>query len=70
MLAAGGGKTTMMRVLAEELEPTTGDLVKSSKSLRIAFLRQEFVDELDMNRGLKDELLASFTRENALLQVQ
>ena len=35
------------QVLAGDLEPTTGEVVKSSKNVRVAFLRQEFVDELD-----------------------
>ncbi len=43
----GGGKTTQLKVLAGELEPTTGEVIKSSKNVRVAFLRQEFVDELD-----------------------
>ena len=42
--ANGAGKTTQLRILAGELEPTTGDVVKSSKDLRVAMLRQEFVD--------------------------
>jgi ATP-binding cassette subfamily F protein 3 len=59
----GGGKTTQMRILAGEIEPTTGEVTKSSKDLRIAFLKQEFVDELDFGRSLKDEFRSVFKEE-------
>ena len=48
----GGGKTTQLRVLYGEQEPTAGNVVKSAADLRIAFLRQEFVDELVPSRTL------------------
>eukprot|EP00953_Heterococcus_sp_UTEX-ZZ885_P024348 13324-Heterococcus_DN1.PRE.3 len=37
----GGGKTTQMKILAGELEPTTGEVILSAKALRVAFLKQE-----------------------------
>lgn len=64
----GAGKTTQLRILAGELEPTTGDVVKSSKDLRVAMLRQEFVDELVPTRTLREELLSVFEEENKILQ--
>lgn len=42
-------------------------MVKSSKDLRVAFLRQEFVDELVMERSLKEELTSVFTDEAKIL---
>ncbi|CAB1109843.1 ABC [Ectocarpus sp. CCAP 1310/34] len=63
----GGGKTTQVKILAGDLEPTAGEVIKSSKDLRVAFLRQEFVDELVMERSLKDELISVFTEEAAIL---
>jgi ATP-binding cassette, subfamily F, member 3 len=63
----GAGKTTQIRILAGELEPTTGDVVKSSKDLRTAVLRQEFVDELVPERTLREEFLSVFVEENAIL---
>lgn len=63
----GGGKTTQVKILAGELQPTAGEVVKSSKDLRVAFLRQEFVDELVMERSLKDELISVFTEEAQVL---
>lgn len=52
-----------MKILAGELEPTTGEVIKSSKDLRVAFLRQEFVDELVMERSLEEELISVFKEE-------
>ena len=64
----GAGKTTQLRIMAGELEPTTGDVVKSSKTLRVAMLRQEFVDELVLTRTLREEMLSVFDEENKILQ--
>jgi ATPase subunit of ABC transporter with duplicated ATPase domains len=64
----GAGKTTQLRILAAELEPTTGDVVKSSGDLRTAMLRQEFVDELVPERTLKEEFMSVFDEENKILQ--
>lgn len=61
------GKTTQIRILAGELEPTTGDVVKSSKDIRVAVLRQEFVDELVLDRTLREEFLSVFVTENKIL---
>ena len=66
--ANGAGKTTQLRILANELEPTTGDVVKSSKDLRVAMLRQEFVDELIPTRTLKEEMMSVFEAENKILE--
>lgn len=57
-----------MRILSGELEPTTGDVVKSSGSLRTAILRQEFIDELVKERTLKEEFLSVFVEENQIIQ--
>lgn len=64
----GAGKTTQLRILAGELEPTTGDVVKSSGDLRTAMLRQEFVDELVKDRTLKEEFMSVFEEENQILK--
>jgi ATP-binding cassette, subfamily F, member 3 len=62
------GKTTQIRILAGELEPTTGDVVKSSKDVRTAVLRQEFIDELVLERTLREEFLSVFDEENKILE--
>eukprot|EP00518_Triparma_eleuthera_P019671 CAMPEP_0197549548 /NCGR_PEP_ID=MMETSP1320-20131121/3426_1 /TAXON_ID=91990 /ORGANISM="Bolidomonas sp., Strain RCC2347" /LENGTH=604 /DNA_ID=CAMNT_0043109797 /DNA_START=39 /DNA_END=1853 /DNA_ORIENTATION=+ len=63
----GGGKTTQLKVLEGTLEPTSGDVVKSSADLRVAVLRQEFVDELVPTRMLKEEFMSVFGVENEIL---
>jgi len=65
--ANGAGKTTQLRILAGELEPTAGDVVKSKKDLRVAMLRQEFVDEIDLTRSLRDEFMSVFTEEAEIM---
>jgi hypothetical protein len=61
-------QTTQLRILAGEVEPTTGDVVKSSRNLRVAFLRQEFVDELVETNTLREELYTAFQDERDLLK--
>jgi ABC-type multidrug transport system fused ATPase/permease subunit len=63
----GGGKSTQLKILSGELEPTTGEILKSSANLRVAFLRQEFVEGLAMDASLKEELMTSFVEEARIL---
>ena len=65
--ANGAGKTTQLRILAGELEPTAGDVVKSHKDLRVAMLRQEFIDEIDLTRTLREEFISVFTEEAEIM---
>uniref|UniRef100_A0A7S2INT8 ABC transporter domain-containing protein n=1 Tax=Haptolina brevifila TaxID=156173 RepID=A0A7S2INT8_9EUKA len=62
----GAGKTTQLRVLAEELELDEGELVKSSPDIKVAFLRQEFREDLRESRTLREEFLATFGEVTAL----
>lgn len=66
--ANGAGKTTQLRIMAGELEPTAGDVIKSNKDLRVAMLRQEFIDEIDPNRSLREEFRSVFTEEAAIME--
>lgn len=63
----GGGKTTQLRILSGEIEPTTGDVIKSSRNLRVSFLRQEFIDELELKRSLREELRSAFLEERQIM---
>ena len=65
--ANGAGKTTQLRVLAGELEPTAGDVVKSHASLRVSMLRQEFVDEMITTRTLREEFRSVFEEEAGIM---
>ena len=42
--------------------------MKSSADLRVAVLRQEFVDELVPERLLKDEFMSVFKEENEIME--
>ena len=42
--------------------------MKSSRNLRVAFLRQEFVDELVETNTLREELYTAFQEERELLK--
>ncbi len=64
----GAGKTTQLRIMNGEMEPTTGDVVKSKKDLRVAMLRQEFVDELVPERTLMEEFMSVFEEETKILE--
>ena len=66
--ANGGGKTTQLKVLAGELEPTSGDVVLSSEGVKIAYLKQEFSESLDPSNTLREELASVFVAEKALLE--
>lgn len=65
--ANGAGKTTQLRILAGELEPTAGDVIKSHSDVRVAMLRQEFVDEIDNTRTLREEFRSVFREEAEIM---
>ena len=53
----GCGKTTQLKILAGEIEPTTGSIQKDGK-LKISYLKQEF--DVDLNRTVRKELESAF----------
>jgi ATP-binding cassette, subfamily F, member 3 len=67
----GAGKSTQLKILAGEIEPTAGEIIRPA-SLRIAYLTQEF--EVDPTRTVREEFWTVFTEANeiqsSLLQVQ
>lgn len=63
----GCGKTTQLRMIAGLMTPTSGELVRSSARTKASFLRQEFIDELDPRRTLREEFTSAFVEEQTLL---
>ncbi len=66
----GAGKSTQLKIIAGEVEPTTGEVIRPA-SLHIAYLTQEF--EVDPSRTVREEFWTVFKEANetheALLQV-
>jgi ATP-binding cassette, subfamily F, member 3 len=67
----GAGKSTQLKIIAGEVEPTAGEIIRPA-SFRIAYLTQEF--EVDPTRTVREEFWTVFTEANeiqsSLLQVQ
>lgn len=57
----GAGKSTQLKIIMGEVEPTAGQVVRPS-SLHIGYLNQEF--DIDENRTVKDELWRAFGEAN------
>ncbi len=67
----GAGKSTQLKIIAGEMEPTTGEVIRPS-SLHIAYLTQEF--DVDLCRTVREEFWRAFAEANqvheSLMQVQ
>ncbi|WP_199250008.1 ABC-F family ATP-binding cassette domain-containing protein [[Phormidium] sp. ETS-05] len=59
----GAGKSTQMKIIAGEVEPTSGVVIRPA-SLHIAYLTQEF--EVDPTRTVREEFWTVFTEANAV----
>lgn len=57
----GAGKSTQLKIIAGEIEPTSGEVVRPN-SLHIAYLTQEF--EVDPTRTVKEEFWRAFAEAN------
>lgn len=57
----GAGKSTQLKIIMGETEPTAGKIVRQS-SLRIAYLSQEF--DVDQTRTVQDEMWRAFGEAN------
>ncbi|MGL4374921.1 MAG: ABC-F family ATP-binding cassette domain-containing protein [Microcoleaceae cyanobacterium] len=66
----GAGKSTQLKIIAGEVEPTTGEVIRPA-SLHIAYLTQEF--DVDPSRTVREEFWTVFKEASetheALLQV-
>ncbi len=63
----GAGKSTMLKVLAGDLEPSEGQLAKT-KDLQIGFLRQDI--DFEAGRSVLEEAYQAFTKIKALERQQ
>jgi ATP-binding cassette, subfamily F, member 3 len=61
--ANGCGKTTLLRIIAGQVEPTTGQII-TQPGLRIGYLPQEF--DVRTENTLHEELLRSFVEVHAV----
>jgi ATP-binding cassette subfamily F protein 3 len=61
----GAGKSTQLKLIAGEIEPTSGSLIRPA-SLHIAYLTQEF--EVDPSRTVREEFWTVFDEANAVQQ--
>ncbi len=59
----GAGKSTQLKIIAGEIEPTAGEIVRPA-SLHIAYLNQEF--EVDPTRTVSEEFWTVFKEANAV----
>jgi ATP-binding cassette, subfamily F, member 3 len=63
--ANGAGKTTQFRIISGEVEPTTGNVIRSA-GCKIAYLNQEF--ELHQSITVRDELSRAFPECHAITE--
>lgn len=67
----GAGKSTQLRIIAGDMEPTSGEIIRPA-SLRMVHLNQEF--DIDPQRTVREGFWRAFTEANqvhdALMQVQ
>jgi ATP-binding cassette, subfamily F, member 3 len=61
----GAGKSTQLKIIAGEMEPTTGQVIRPN-SLKIAYLTQEF--EVEPTRTVREEFWTVFHEANAVHQ--
>jgi ATP-binding cassette, subfamily F, member 3 len=59
----GAGKSTQLKIIAGEMEPTTGEVIRPN-SLKIAYLTQEF--EVDPTRTVREEFWTVFHEANSI----
>lgn len=61
----GAGKSTQLKIIAGEIEPTAGEVIRPA-SLHVAYLTQEF--EVDPGRTVREEFWTVFKQANEVQQ--
>lgn len=64
----GAGKTTQLQIITGELEPDSGEVIKSRKNMKIAHLSQEF--DVVPTRTVREEFMSAFGEQVALMARQ
>lgn len=59
----GAGKSTQLKIIAGEIEPTSGEIIRPA-SLKIAYLTQEF--EVNPSHTVREELWTVFVEANQI----
>jgi len=59
----GAGKSTQLKIIAGEIEPTSGEIIRPS-SLKIAYLTQEF--EVNPSHTVREEFWTVFQEANQI----
>ncbi|PIG92937.1 ABC-F family ATP-binding cassette domain-containing protein [Gloeocapsopsis sp. IPPAS B-1203] len=62
----GAGKSTQLKIIAGEIEPTSGEVIRPA-SLHVAYLTQEF--EVDPGRTVREEFWTVFKQANEVQQL-
>ena len=63
--ANGAGKSTQLKIISGEIEPTAGEIIRPA-NLNIAYLNQEF--EVELSHTVKEEFWTVFTEANKVQQ--
>src|SRR5215469_11328742 len=63
--ANGAGKTTVFRMIAAQMEPTSGEIIRQSGT-QVAYLTQEF--ELRQDYTVREELSRAFVECNEITE--
>jgi len=66
--ANGCGKTTQLKVMTGEIKPEEGEFVENKANVKMAVLSQGFVDDLNLENSLYEELLSAVPREAKVLR--
>lgn len=64
----GAGKTTQLQIIMGKLMPDTGEIVKSKKSMKIAYLAQEF--DVVPTRTVREEFYSVYQQQTKILRRQ
>ena len=62
----GAGKTTQLQIVMGNVEPDSGEVLKSRRNLQVAYLNQEF--DINPDRTVREELASAFAEGMAVAE--